>query len=150
MHTTLDYCFKRLRDRFQFHKCHYDLRLDAYSTMFISKLYKSQAHYAHGATMCTSACIFWVVGCLQRIITPLCSVEDMDVLMKHAADVHSKLVLRGREGMLQQHEIFQATRVPEQIRQTADDQGQNRKYRPTQEASETKHRDQAEPQTVQP
>ena len=83
--------------------------------MFISKLYKSQAHYAHGATMCTSACIFWVVGCLQRIITPLCSIEDMDVLMKHAADVHSKLVLRGQEGMLQQHEIFQATRVPENI-----------------------------------
>ena len=83
--------------------------------MNASKRYKSQAHYAHGATMCTSACIFWVVGCLQRIITPLCSVEDMDVLMQYAADVHSKLVLRGNEGMLQQHEIFQATRVPENI-----------------------------------
>ena len=86
-------------------------RLDTCSTMFISKLYKSQAHYAHGATMCTS--LYLLGGCLG--IIPLCSVEDMDVLMKHAADVHSKLVLRGQEGMLQQHEIFQATRVPENI-----------------------------------
>jgi len=85
----------------------------------LTREYASQSSYAHGALMCTTAAVYWALSCLCSLVHPLCSVEQMQLLMATSAATHSKILDKrpaGLEETLQQHEVLRCIEQPCAVR----------------------------------
>ena len=80
-----------------------------------SRDYASQATYAHGGVMCTTAAVYWALSCVCNIVQPMCSVVQMQLLMKTSAETHNKILNKRASNLaetLQQHEVLRCIAQP--------------------------------------
>ena len=80
-----------------------------------SRDYASQATYAHGGLMCTTAAVYWALSCVCNIVAPMCSVVQMQLLMKTSAETHTKILNKRASNLaetLQQHEVLRCIEQP--------------------------------------
>jgi len=72
--------------------------------------YASQTTYQDGGLACTSIAVFWGLSCVLRMVEPMCSQAQMQLLVKTAAATHAAITrthARSGSTTLQQHEVLQ-------------------------------------------
>ena len=77
--------------------------------------YDSQTKYPHGRTMCTSACISYVIACIQHDMHPTPEQEFMHVLMEHAGKLHKHVQGNSEVTHLMQWEVCEKTTFPPDV-----------------------------------
>jgi len=75
--------------------------------------YESQTAYAHGAQMCTTASMCWVLACVRSLLEPTPASGVMKTFMRTASDAHARAsAALGSNDMLQQGEVIEQLGLP--------------------------------------
>ena len=75
--------------------------------------YESQTAYTHGAQMCTTASMCWVLACVRSLLAPAPPSASMQAFMRQASDTHARAsAALGSHAMLQQGEVIEQLGLP--------------------------------------